>query len=81
MSTDGPVPPADRLVTMPAGVPRLTLGWEAIAWSAKYLRQPNGSRAGERWDFIESQARWMLWWYAVDEEGRWIYDHGCRRLA
>jgi len=66
---------------MPAGVPRLTLGWEAIAWSAKYLRQPNGSRAGERWDFIESQARWMLWWYAVDEEGRWIYDHGCRRLA
>jgi hypothetical protein len=23
----------------------------------------------------------MLWWYAVDEAGRWIFHHGARRLA
>ena len=23
----------------------------------------------------------MLWWYAVTEDGRWVYHHGARRLA
>lgn len=66
---------------MPSGTPSLTLGWEAIRWASKYLKQPNGPNAGQRWDFIETQARFILWWYALDEDGRWIYDHGVRRLA
>jgi hypothetical protein len=75
------VAPADRIVTLPAGTPKYTLGWEAIRWASKYLKQPNGPNAGKRWDFIETQARFVLWWYALDEDGRWIYDHGVRRLA
>jgi hypothetical protein len=77
----GHLAPAERTVTMPAGVPKLTLGWEAISWAVKYLKQPNGPNAGQRWAFIESQARWLLWWYALDEDGRWLFDHGARRLA
>lgn len=73
--------PADRLVTLPQGLPELTLGWEAIRWGAKYLRQPNGQNAGKRWNYIDSQARFMLWWYAVDEDGAWLFNHGVRRLA
>jgi phage terminase large subunit-like protein len=71
--------PRDRLITIPDGVPEFTLGWEAIFWACKYLRQPDGPHAGERWDFIESQVRFVLWWYAVDARGRWIYYHGVRR--
>jgi hypothetical protein len=77
----GHLAPADRTVTMPVGLPKLTLGWEAMAWAVKYLRQPNGPNAGKRWAPIESQARFLLWWYALDEDGRWLFDHGVRRLS
>ncbi len=75
------VAPRDRLVTLPEGVPELTLGWEAIHWASKYLRQPDGPNAGERWQFIESQVRFLLWWYSLREDARWIYYHGVRRWA
>ena len=55
------IAPRDRLVTLPEGVPELTLGWEAIHWASKYLRQPDGPNAGDRWEFIESQVRFLLW--------------------
>ena len=73
------IAPRDRLVTLPEGVPGLTLGWEAIHWASKYLRQPDGPDAGNRWEFIESQVRFLLWWYALDENGKWLYYHGARR--
>ena len=57
----------------------MTLGWEAIHWASKYLRQPDGPKTGERWEFIESQVRFVLWWYAPDDNGRWVYYHGVRR--
>jgi hypothetical protein len=83
--------PRDRVVTMPEfdvlkdgrielehGI-YCTLGWEAIHWSTKYLKQPDGQYAGERWEFIESQVRWELLWYALRADGRWLYYHGVRR--
>jgi hypothetical protein len=75
------VAPRDRLITLPEGIPSLTLGWEGIHWATKYLRQPDGPNAGKRWEFIESQVRFILWWYALDPGGRWIYYHGVRRWA
>lgn len=75
------VAPQDRLDTMPEGVPALTLGWEALGWAAKYLRHPNGIRAGKRWQFTREQARFVLWFYAVDEDGHWLFHRGVRRLA
>lgn len=80
MST-GAASPLDRLVTLPGGLPELTLGWELIGWAVKYLKHPNGPRAGKRWEWVDSQLRFMLWWYAVDEDGNWLYHHGVRRLA
>ena len=73
--------PQDRLVTLPGGVPELTLGWEVIGWAGNYLKHPNGPRAGLRWEFVESQVRFVLWWYAVNESGAWIFHHGARRLS
>jgi len=73
------VAPRDRLVTLPEGLPVRTLGWEAIHWASKYLKQPDGPNAGDRWEFTESQVRFLLWWYAVREDGRWVFYHGVRR--
>lgn len=80
-ASTNPVSVHDRLITLPPGLPSLTLGWEAVRWASKYLRHPNGPRAGERWEFVDSQLLFLLHWYAVDENGRWLYRHGARRLA
>jgi hypothetical protein len=73
--------PLDRLVTLPAELPELTLGWEAIKWASKYLRQPNGAKAGQRFEFTPSQVRFLLHLYALDDSGAWIYRRAVRRLA
>lgn len=77
----GDVAPQERLATLPEGLPKFTLGYEALAWAAKYLRHPNGLRAGKAWQFTREQARYVLWFYALDENGRWLFHHGARRLA
>lgn len=80
-STSTLVSPADRLVTLPEGIPDLTLGWEVVRAATKYLKQPNGPRAGQRFQFADSQIRFLLWFYALDEDGQWLYHHAVRRLA
>lgn len=72
---------ADGVATLPEGRPDLTLGWGVIAHASKLLVQPNGPRAGKLWSPTTGQARFLLWWYAVDEDGRWLFNHGVRRLA
>ena len=73
--------PADRLVTLPEGLPDLTLGWEVVRWATKYLKQPNGPRAGQRFEFTTTQVRFLLWFYAVNRSGDWLFHHAVRRLA
>jgi len=73
--------PLDRLVTLPEGVPELTLGWGVAQWAMTYLRQPNGTHAGQPFRPVDSQIRFWLWWYGVDEDGNWLFDHAVRRLA
>jgi hypothetical protein len=75
------VSPANRLDTMPLELPARTLGWEAVNWASMYLRQPNGPKAGQRFEFTLRQLRFLLHWYALDEDGNWVYHHGVRRLA
>jgi hypothetical protein len=62
-------------------MPDLTLGWEVVLAAMKYLRQPNGPNAGQRFSPVDSQVRFLLWWYAVDESGNWLFHHAVRRLA
>jgi hypothetical protein len=62
-------------------VPDLTLGYEAAGWAHRWLLQPNGPRAGKPFRFTDEQFRFLLWWYALDAAGRWLFSHGVRRLA
>lgn len=77
--------PLSRLATLPewpeSGEPR-TLGWEAIRWAESgLLVQPNGPTSGKPFRLTKGQLTFLLWWYAVDDDGRWMFQHGVRRLA
>lgn len=53
-------------------LPERTLGWHAIEWASEWLQHEDGSP----WSYTAEQMRFLLWWYAVDENGRWIYRDG-----
>ncbi|WP_189112236.1 terminase [Pilimelia terevasa] len=53
-------------------LPQRTLGWQIVGWCAEYLRGEDGGP----WRFTTEQLRFILWWYAVDEYGRFIYRKG-----
>jgi len=60
---------------------RFTLGWQALAWTAAYLLQPDGPDAGKAWKYTPEQVRMLLRWYEIDEAGRFSYRRGViRRL-
>jgi hypothetical protein len=71
---------ADPVRIGPEGLPKHTIGWHALSWSAEYLRQPDGPDAGQPWRYTREQARFVLWWYATDPLGRrFIYRRGMFR--
>ena len=79
-----PATPASRLTTLPAwdfdaGI--RTLGFEAAAWTETWLIQPNGPSARSPFRLTADQLTFLLWWYAVDDDGAWLFSHGVRRLA
>ncbi|WP_405057058.1 hypothetical protein OG474_30520 [Kribbella sp. NBC_01505] len=53
-------------------LPARTLGWQIAGWCAEYLRNDKGGP----WKFTREQLRFVLWWYAVDEYGEFIYRTG-----
>lgn len=59
--------------------PRWTLGRQAAAWAFETLLQPDGTNAGQPWRFTNEQYRFLLWWYAIDESGRFVYRRGVLR--
>ena len=60
--------------------PEKSLGYHlAIEWAPKWLRQPDGPLAGEPWQFTKEQARFLAWWYAIDDNGRFKYRSGVYR--
>lgn len=69
----------EPLLLGPTGLPKQTLGWELLAWTADYLHQPDGDSAGGPWRFTPEQARFVLWWYAIDDTGRFVYRNGVLR--
>src|SRR5689334_2645535 len=58
---------------IPKGLPKRTLGWEILDWGSTYLAQPDGAFKGERWKYTKEQAKFILWYYALDSQGRFIY--------
>lgn len=63
----------------PEGPPERSLGWQAMQWASEYLLQPDGPLAGSPWRFTREQARFIAWWYATEEDGRFLYRYGVLR--
>lgn len=58
-------------------LPEFTLGWQIAGWCAEYLHSVAGDAEGhEPFMFTNEQLRFVLWWYATDERGRFIYRTG-----
>lgn len=53
-------------------LPDKTLGWQIAGWCAEYLHGDDG----KPWKFTREQLRFVLWWYAVDDTGRFVYRKG-----
>ncbi|MFC6090865.1 hypothetical protein [Saccharothrix lopnurensis] len=53
-------------------LPEYTLGWQQLAWCRAHLKHGDG----RPWTFTREQARWWLWWWAVDEHGKFLYTQG-----
>jgi hypothetical protein len=60
-------------------LPERSLGWGVLNWWAEYVKTPGGENAGEPFMPTLEQARWVLWWYAVDETGKYAYRNGVFR--
>lgn len=54
-------------------LPERTLGWQVLGWAAEWLNNFNGK---PNLRLTPEQARIILWWYAVDEAGRFVYRKG-----
>lgn len=50
-------------------LPESTLGWNVLAWCGKWLRD----KRGQPWQFTAEQTRFVLWYFAVDGNGDFIY--------
>lgn len=58
-----------------------TLGWGVVAHVEAYVLQPDGDLAGEPFRFTPEQLNFVLWFYAVDDSGRFIYRRAVLRRA
>lgn len=75
-----PATPAVQAVRHgPVGLPRHTLGWDAMRWASEHLEQPDRPIAGQPWAFTEEQMRFLAWWYAIDERGEFLKTYGVLR--
>ncbi|WP_052313658.1 terminase [Nocardia thailandica] len=50
-------------------LPRISLGWTVLAWCGKWLTDKHG----RQWQFTPEQARFLLWYFALDETGDFTY--------
>lgn len=60
-------------------LPERSLGWGIMNWMYTYLLTPGGPDAGSPYLPTLEQARFLLWWYAVDENGKFLYREGVLR--
>lgn len=60
-------------MALPPGLPEHSLGWGVLQWCSKYLAQPDGDGKGQRWVFTDEQAEFVVWFYAIDSAGKFLY--------
>ena len=49
--------------------PEHSMGWDVLGWCGRWLRDGRGNE----WQFTPEQARFILWFHAVDGDGRLLY--------
>lgn len=52
-------------------LPDASIGWDVLGWCGTELQH-----RGKPWRFTLEQARFVLWWYSVDERGEWLFRDG-----
>ncbi|HEX5511621.1 MAG TPA: hypothetical protein VFX41_07875, partial [Actinomycetales bacterium] len=59
-------------------LPEFTLGWQILKWIPENLNSDEVDEHGQPIPFrpTREQSRFILWWYAVDEDGRFVYRDG-----
>lgn len=50
-------------------LPEHSMGWEMLGWTGYWLRDGRG----QEWQWTPEQARFLLWYHALDETGRLLY--------
>lgn len=50
-------------------LPAHTLGWRVIAWCGYWLKD----KRGKPWKFTPEQTRFILWYFALEESGAFLY--------
>ena len=63
--------------TLPADLPELSLGWGVAGWMQRWLQCP--SDPDRKLSLTDEQLRFLVHWYAVTGEGRWVYRRGIMR--
>lgn len=53
-------------------LPEHTIGWQGIKWAEDNLLNDKG----DPWRFTAEQKRFLLWWYAVDWRGVFVFRDG-----
>lgn len=53
-------------------MPALSLGWHVVSWIRKWLQRGDGTP----WGLTGEQFRFLLHWYAMDDEFRFLYRDG-----
>lgn len=51
-------------------LPEHSIGWDGLVFAGEKMQL----KRGEPWKFTAEQARLWLWWYAVDESGKFVFD-------
>ncbi|WP_327292453.1 terminase [Streptomyces sp. NBC_01198] len=58
-------------------LPKHTLGWQIVGWCAEYLSgEGSTDEKPVPWKFTKEQLRFVLWWYAIDGDGEFVYRTG-----
>ena len=59
-------------------LPEFTLGWQILKWISENCLADEVDETGKPMPFnaTDEQKRFILWWYAIDARGKFVYREG-----
>lgn len=58
-----------------------SLGWDVLDWAERYLKVPDGPKAGEQLVLTDEQARIVVRFYGLDDRGRFLFRRAAVRRS